>query len=359
MLALVLACDGDRPERPPTTAETGADGPLPRLFDEHHALVVPDLLGLRLVHADGAETLLVEWEALLDTCEDCAGEGASQDGDGLLVSFARGFGAGGVARIGPAGEVDWVVDGLSFPHDAARDPADGTVVVPEASLDRLTWIPGEGASADAVRVVDLATPGWAEEVPNGVDRFDHGGRSWLLSSNRGTVTADGRVVLWDVTDPAAPRLQWKFPADGRLDVPHAPVFRQWEGRWWLLWAHSRGAPDGTSTVGLAVTDDPGEPPRYVADLVPSGPGAPYVFLRGVELTDDGVLLLTDTGTLAGPLLVSSTGRLLRTAMPTGLAPTGATGAVGVDQVLVDLEAGLVLREGLGSPFEGWLWELPE
>ncbi|MEZ4241670.1 MAG: hypothetical protein R3F59_37095 [Myxococcota bacterium] len=237
-----------------------------------------------------------------------------------------------------------------------QDPLDDTLVVPETTLNRITWIDGDGRSAFPLRHLGGDAPGGDDQLPNGLQRLDHAGRSYLLASYRsGSAGAGaGHLSLWDVTavDPA---LVWTFPPDGALDTPHAPVLRERGGRWWLLWAHTHGSAAG-GTVGVAWTDDPTVVPAYVADLVAPAPAAPLVYLRGVELTDDGALYLTDGGSLGGIGGTEPRGRLLRAPLPEGLAPTGASGDAHQDQVFVDLESAEILREALDNPFEGWLWD---
>ena len=75
--------------------------------------------------------------------------------------------------------------------------------------------------------------------------------------------------------------------------------------------------------------------------------------RGVKLTADGELWLTDSGPGGGAGTSGAQGRILMATMPV-LAPTGATGAVPDDQVFVDVPVTLVRRD-LRNPFEGWLW----
>lgn len=358
MIALLLACSGPADGGDGTPSATGGTGhtgtPPPvgdHVFDDAHVLVVPDAEGVRFLDREARDVGLVRWDDLTGgACDECTGEGASPDGDGLLVSWALGFAGGGVGRIGGDGQPDWAVPDLAFPHDAVRDPADGTVLVPEAASNRFLWIAGDGSSSAPVRVLDETHLDWDEKVPNGIDRIDLDGRTYVVSSNRGAPAEPGRITLWDLTEPGAPHLVWRFPEEPGLDVPHAPIFRRWEDRWWLLWAHSEGSVSG-ATVGLAVTDDILQRPQYVADL--EADGEPFEFLRGVELTDDGELWLVDTGIAI--FQGNSSGRLWLGHMPTGLQPTGATGAVGPDQVFVPIAAEVV-RDQLMTPFEGWLWE---
>ncbi len=332
-------------------------------FGDRGVLVVPTGRGLSFLGPEGETAWEREWSELVGGCLLCGGEGASADGDGLLLSFTtegptRG---GAVARLDVDGVLDFRVDGFAFPHDAVRDPSDDTIVIPEVNGSTASWIAGDGSSAEVLRELGPDTPDWPGQLPNGAERFDFGGRRYVLFSHRGlpprpTGTAapehsTGLLSLWDITTPSPARV-WVYPPEGNLDVPHGAVFRYFRDQWWLLYAHTRGA-DGGSTVGLAVTDDPTRPPAYVADLLPTGPGAPLDFLRGVELTADGTLWLVDSGVGNGVGTMTPTGRLLRATFP-DLAPRGASGAVDRDQVFVD-QGVEVLTGGLDNPFEGWLW----
>jgi hypothetical protein len=334
--------------------ETGTT-PLPRLFDANHVLVIPDGRGLVLLASDGTRAFDQSWTTLVGPCDRCGGEGASADGDGLLLSFTtRGpTGGGAVARVSPTG-LDWRVDGFGFPHDAIRDPFDDTVLIPEVTGDRVSWIPGDGSTAVPVRRLDNAVRDWDGELPNGGDRFDHDGRSFLLLSHRGSAfsgNAQGFLTLWDITTAAAPTQVWRYPASGSLRTPHGPVFREYDGQLWLLYAHTDARTD-TGTVGVAVTTDPTVLPQYVADLVPDGAGAPFDFLRGVELTDDGQLWLTDSGP-GGGTSVFAEGRVLSAPFPSGLVPATESGASS-DRHDVAFTPTL-FADGFVNPFEGWLW----
>ncbi len=329
------------------------------LWDADKVLVVPDGDGLTFLAADGTTTWERTWTEAVGDCDDCGGEGASDDGDGLLLSFTtKGATSGGaVARLDAAGELVWRVDGFQFPHDAERDPADGTVLVPEVGGSEVTWIAGDGSSVDPVRQLDHENPAWEGDLPNGAERFDHEGRSYLLLSHRGLpipTRAGGFVTCWDLTVPGEPTLVWRYPEEGALHTPHGAVVRWFDGHRWLVYAHTEATLD-TGTVGLAWLDDPTLAPEYVADLVPTGPTAPFEFLRGVELTTDGNLWLTDSGTGNGVSLVRD-GRVLRATMPQGLSPGGASGSV-PDLVSVSF-APEPFADDLVNPFEGWLWTAP-
>ncbi|MEQ1570423.1 MAG: hypothetical protein ABMA64_32620, partial [Myxococcota bacterium] len=154
------------------------------LFDADHVLLMPTGYGLEAMDATGAIVYSASWSALVGTCSQCGGEGASIDGDGLLVSFTLNgpTGSGGVARLDAAGALEFRVDGFGFPHDAVRDPADDTVIIPEVEGGHMTWIAGDGSSGATVRDLD-DEPDWPGASPNGISRFDWNGRSLLLSSH--------------------------------------------------------------------------------------------------------------------------------------------------------------------------------
>ncbi len=381
VLSWLSGCDGahaDRSDRAPigdaphsaveptaATGHTGAIGhtgaPEERLFDADHVLVVPDGDGLHLLRRDGVAAWTRPWTELWAGCDLCGGEGASPDGDGLLLSFTTSgpTSGGAIGRIGADGQPEYRRDGFRFPHDAIRDPGDGTIVVPEASGQRVVWVPGDGSSSIEVRALTRQTTGFPGKTPNGSELVTWGDRRYLLLSHRGTgggplEPPNGEITMWDVTTPGAETLAWRFPEEGFLDMPHGPILRRHQGRWWMLWAHSGGGEGRRSSVGLAWLDDPARPPTYVADLVPPGEPGPFDFLRGVELTDDGELWLTDSGPGAGTGSAVARGRLFVARMAE-VEPTGATGAVGTDQVFVDLEGLALVRGELRNPFEGWLW----
>lgn len=345
--------------------DPAGDGPGPHsgtgtaadfLWDDARVLLVPDRVGVTFFGRDGEPVLARTWTELVGDCDRCGGEGASDDGDGLLLTFTTDgpTSDGAVARLDGDGALDWRVDGLGFPHDAERDPADGTVIVVEVTRSIVSWIAGDGASAERLRVLDRGVAGWEAGLPNGAERFDWEGRSYLLLSHRGLAVAEqaaGFLSLWDVTTPGAPTRVWRFPERGHLRTPHGAVLRRFDGHLWLLYAHSDGTA-ASSTVGFAWADDPTLPPRYVADLQPVGAEAPFDFLRGVELTTDGSMWLTDSGPGSGASTVPL-GRVLSATLPAGLVPSAASGAFG-DLTLIDVEPA-PFASGLTNPFEGWLW----
>lgn len=371
----IVACGGttstdvpestDRPEPPaPTastatpTAETGL-GPTAEVTEESPVLVVPYRQGIHLLTLDGAIVWSRTWTQMVGPCGQCGGEGASVDGNGMLVSFTtiRGQGGlppGGIARLDATGSLDFRVDGFGFPHDAIRDPLDNSIMVTETSNNQIRWIDGKGGSDKALRALSTDDIRFGGQ-PNGADRFDYDGRSYLLLSHRragrSQVGFGGILTLWDITTDSA-RFVWRFPETGTIDTPHAPTFSVVDGTWWLLWAHTGGAPGPGGTVGLGATDDPTVRPTYVADLLPGADVGMFGFLRGVDRTEDGLLVMTDTGILGG----GPTGRVILAEWPTLEIPdkplVGSTG----NQTFVDLGPTTVILDGIDNAYEGWLWE---
>jgi hypothetical protein len=347
--------DSDTDSDADTDTTDTATLPLLHQFGDDQVLVIPDGEGLQLMGNDGTLVWSRAWGDLVGPCPLCGGEGAEPDGDGLLLAFTLTgpLGAGGIARIDATGALDFRLDGFGFPHDALRDRTDGTILISETQYNRLIWVDSEGSSLAPVHLLDEDDPTWPGLTPNGNFLFDHEGRHYVLVSHRGAGTNEpaGAITMWDISDPDLPELRWRFPAVGALKVPHSPIFREWQGQWWMLWAHTEGS-ETTGTVGLAVGASPLDLPQYVADLVPKEPLGPFAFLRGVELTDDGWLYLTDTGPFGVPGIKA--GRVLQTPLP-ALVPDGvSTGAIG-NQVFVEIVTGAVVLDGLDQPFEGWLW----
>lgn len=300
-------------------------------------LVIPDAEGLSWRDPEStALSLEVLWDDLLGPCDQCLGQGASADGDGLLVSFA---GADGVARLDGSGALDWRVDGFDFPHDVVRDPTDGSVMVIETFADRVAWIAPEGTDPTPLRTLDLSHPEFVA-APNGAELLQDGDRTYLLLSHLGRrELADetpGRITLWALSS-GAPRHVWSFPENGSLAAPHGPVMHRRDGEWWLLWAHTLGGP-ATGTLGIARTPGLEHVPRDARDLLPPSELAPFAFLRSVSVRADGGLWIVDSGSGV------AAGRLLAAPWPTvPKAPFGS-----LDQVEV-------LLSELPSPFEAWSW----
>ncbi|MEN0061284.1 MAG: hypothetical protein AAGA48_03985 [Myxococcota bacterium] len=368
------ACTGDSPETtetaapeptgttPPMTADTsptGDTGPksttdtgptLPRVLPRD-SLVVPDKVGVTFLGLDGSLLESFTWSDLVGPCATCGGEGGSPDGDGLLLSFTTGDGpgnVGAVARVNGKGQLDFRVNGFAFPHDVIRDPADNHLAVVATFTNDVRWIAGDGSSGTVLRSIGSSDPEFPN-TPNGAELLEYNGRNFILLSHR--PNANGRITLWDITDPKDPVFVWRFPETGRIAVPHGPILRQRGADWWLLWAHTNGGPSGRGSVGLAVTTDPTLRPTYVADLDPEPDIAPFTFLRGVELLDDGRMYVTDSGSAGG----NGDGRIFLATFPT-LAPSGngEVGSIG-DQRFETLGPAPLIYDDVTSPFEAWYW----
>lgn len=353
------ATDDPTTDRPTTRSSSAMSGDTatPAKPETEPVLVIPHGGGLGIADLDGTLAFNQPWNGLVGSCTQCGGEGASPDGDGLLVSFTAGGGVGGrdaIARLDGALSLDFRLDGFSFPHDVIRDPADDTIMVVETFADRVAWLAGDGSSAEPLR--ELASEHEAfPPLPNGAERLDYEGGTYLLLSHLGTgsnapSSHTGKITLWDIGTPGAPALVWSFPESGTLSVPHGPILRERDGVWWLLWAHTHG--DGSEgTVGMATSDDPLTRPVYVADLQPDDKMGPFAFFRGVELSPDGTLLLVDSG-------FARNGRLIEASWPDhALAPSGSTGGRD-DRTYLPLGEASVLSRGLRQPFEAWLWDRP-
>ena len=327
----------------------GPSDPLPR-----GSLVIPDDEGLTFLGLDGIVVDARRWPSLVGDCAVCSGEGASADGDGLLLSYTTSNGSGGVqrpgaiSRIDARGRLDVRVDGFGFPHDVIRDPTDGSLMIVATATNELVWIDGDGRSNRPIRTLGDEHPEFPP-TPNGADLLQWDGRTYVLLSHR--PMRQGRITLWDITEPGSPTFVWRFPSVGRLGLPHGPILREIDGAWWLLWAHTRGA-GGDGTIGLAVSPAPTVAPTYVADLQPGADVERFRFLRGVELLDDGRLIATDSGELAFGV---GRGRIFSATFPDLGPPVGGEGGGLGDQVFVPLGPASLMLDELAAPFEAWYW----
>lgn len=330
------------------------DEPVSGDLDGGSLLVVPTSDGLTWLDSGLSPRASHAWVDLVPACDqDCFGEGTSTDGDGILASYVEDNQAysGGVIRVAQDGQIDWSLRGLAFPHDVVRDPVEGTVIVAEAYA-YVGWFAGDGSSDTPIRQLDPDTEGYVSGTPNGLDLITHDGRTTLLICSR-----DGVLTQWDITTPGAPVRLWRFPALGDLSAPHGAVVRELDGTFYLLYAHTWGGVEtGDGSIGVASMADPSEPPLYLADLVVPALHPGFDFLRGVELTTSGDLLITDSGDQfvdQGP----AQGRIWRAPLP-ALTATGATGVEDESQVFVELTELTELTSELPMPFEGRLSPIP-
>jgi hypothetical protein len=220
---------------------------------------------------------------------------------------------------------------------------------------------------------------WGEVLyPNNVELHEHDGRTYLLVTYKGSDRAVsgnselGRIMLWDVSDPAAPAQVWAYPPAGYLAASHGGVIRTVYGQEVLLYAHAYGAsgdldaPDDGS-VGLALMSWDA-PPTYLGDLVlPSTDPSPLGFVRAVDVLDPGPTDGGATGTDRATLLVTDSGcenqegecnrpvGILEVALDPLPEPPGVTGAFSgdhADQRMIEVrEATDPYRDSLKFPFQ--------
>lgn len=336
LLALAVACRGGPAD------DSGVAPAVESL------LLVPGYDGLLFYDADFAPVAAWTWPELVPGCDArCGGLGAAADGDGLLVAAA--YGGSGEDR--PSGVVRLSADGpeivapgpFAFAHNAVRDPVTGAMIVTETSLDQLLWLDDDGATALYTLGVDH--PDFVELRPNGLKLLELDSGVHLLLSSRGVVGPGGTpgvISLWNVDDPDAPSLVWRFPGSGSLAAPHGPELREWAGRWWLLYAET-----GSRNLGVAITDDPTVLPAHVADLtLPDAEEAG--FLRAIGLQDDGTLLVVDSGGQNGN---PPKGSIYLASLPDELLDARAGDAPRV----LELDDAAVVIDELADPFEAWWW----
>ena len=337
------------------------------LFDADHELLVSSIPAFRSVNAEGTTTLDVAIASLVGEpgCDDgrCRVEGITADGEGLLVNWALQNGTesfGGVVRVDPGAEgpvATWEMTGWGYPHEAVRDPFGPYLIVADATLDRILWMPDDGTGdvETPVAAIDKDTAGvGSAHTPNGLWIHQDGARLFLVVSFRGNDTGNpgnevGRILCFDVTERSAPTLLWTYPPDGNLQAPHNPSFHWRDDRWVLLYAHSHGVRADSGSVGVAQTADLARLPTYIADLVPTQ--NEWGYPRGAELTADDVLLVTDTGTNGGM------GAVFEVPFPVDLRPTGPTGAFQLDgsrQQFVEVDD-TMFTSGLQEAYRAFLW----
>ena len=92
--------------------------------------------------------------------------------------------------------------------------------------------------------------------------------------------------------------------------------------------------------------------------MPPTEAPPWGYARGVDLSEEGVLVVADSSADGWLGADDRDGSVYEAPMPS-LAATGASGAPDEDQVFVRLDASEALIDGLSSPFEAWLWRPPD
>jgi hypothetical protein len=303
--------------------------------------------------------------------------------DSLLMSYtlrqpSLPYAPGAIAQFTPQHPVepDWLITGLHFSdtltaeqdfsctdpdteplchlfgnHAAVPGP-NGDLLVADTSNSRLLWVdpPTDGSETGTVTaVLSAVNPDWrGDAYINHVQAISHEGSEWVLLTFKGYKNSNldsfsaGRIVLWDVTDKAAPQRLWSYPENGYVAAVHQAMVQQTPHGMLLLYAHSLGASnhpsDGAGTIGMALFNDDA-PPTYLGDGVVSS-DQPLGFVREVEWSDTlDALLVTDSGCENAGDSCSRDGAVRTLTLPS-LDATTLTGAHSIDhenQVFFTLE----------------------
>lgn len=407
LLIVLLSC-GRLPEEP--TADS-CDGPPWPASTMSGQIMIADTGGGKVVLVDRVggeqEASLCLSSLLPDDCgllrEDgaasCQVFGITDDSDGLLVSFSNTSPARAVSGVMHydtlSEEMSWRIDGLRFPlghplreacltkgnqeplcrlrmPHAAKWSPDGELVIADTLNDRVLLLrpPDTGTGvADVIATLDSSEKDWgAARWPNHVQVLSRRHEVYLLVTYKGSdssVTGNnhaGRIMLWELTDPASPRRVWSYPAEGYLAAVHHAVIQESDpdGELLMLYAHSFGSSDAfegeTGSIGMAMVTLDG-PPVYLGDGLTTTDEA-LGFVRSADLIDQGTaLLVTDSGCEHPNNRCSRTPRVLELGFilpePAGLS--GAFTPAHSEQRFIDLP---LLGHNLGSdlqyPFESEL-----
>jgi len=289
-------------------------------------------------------------------------------------------------------EIRWKLTTLTFPTEAENtrcaaisppdcvlsgthiviEDGDDTLIAADTNNSRVLWLSPQGDGEGLVTaVLDDSHPDWdGWRNVNHVQRIDDGDRALLLTTfkasriENGGLTDRGRIVLWDVTDPAAPERLWAWPEDGDLAAVHHGIVQETAAGTLLLYAHSLGASDNPDTgvlgsIGFARYNGPDQPPTYLADGVLPEDKHPLGFVREAEsFAPLDWLLITDSGCENASADCRYPGRLLSVRLPE-LEPEGQGGGLG-DQRFVELEQiPDAERQQLTFPYEADLYYADE
>ena len=227
---------------------------------------------------------------------------------------------------------------LNMTHVTEPSPDGQTLVLADTLSSRVVWVlPGDPPQVYAV--LDSTHPEWDGFLySNNVQLFEEDGRTWLLTTFKSGEFKDvadrntGRIVLWDVTDPQEPTLEWAYPPEGFLAAVHHGRRVERGGESYLVYAHSLGAADSfegkNGAVGLAEFSLDG--PVYLGDgILPEGLEG-FGFVREVELSPDtDTLYVVDSG-CENPDIedCERAGQLFEVAFPEW-EPAGVSGAFDV------------------------------
>ena len=251
---------------------------------------------------------------------------------------------------------------LNMPHSAHWLPDHLHLVVADTMNSRLLVVnpPNSAGRAQVVLRLssDLGTEFWdGYRYPNGTQVWDEEGRTLLLSTFKaGDRDNQGRIVLWDLSDLAAPRRLWEFPEHGYLAAVHNGLVATLPQGAIMTYGHSFGDSDremggDQGSIGLATYNGPDTPPTYLADLV----DANFGFIREAEPAPDGATMLVTDSACENPGAGCERDAQVLTVNLPALEPTGANGAFSGDharQVLVPAEGVAPLVTGdLSYPYE--------
>jgi hypothetical protein len=215
----------------------------------------------------------------------------------------------------------------------------GTIERDDAESDGFWWPNALSSTADGLLVVTY----------KGTD------------PERGVGRNAGRIVAWDVRDPADPRRVWAYPSEGGLAAVHGGlIVPDPAGGDLLIYGHAFGASADADvgpygSVGVARLEA-GAAPTYLGDFTLADEGVePFGFVREAELTADGVLVVTDSGCENAAADCTLTPRVMTVPWPGAPEAAGLTGSHGADhaqQVFVPLTGSRALfTGGLRFPFE--------
>ncbi|MDG1478270.1 MAG: hypothetical protein P8R54_01700 [Myxococcota bacterium] len=412
LLTVLLSC-GRLPEE--STVDT-CDGPPWPASAMPGQIMIADTGGGKIVLVDRIggeqESSLCLSSLLPDDCATLREDGAAScqvfgitaDNHGLLVSFSNTSPTRAVSGVMHydtlSEEMSWRIDGLRFPLDhalretcltmgnqeplcrlrmphAANWSPDGELVIADTLNDRVLLLrpPDTGTGvADVIATLDSSEKDWgAARWPNHVQVLSRNHEVYLLVTYKGSDPSEtgnnhaGRIMLWEVTDPASPRRVWAYPEEGYLAAVHHAVIQEGapDGEQLMLYAHSFGSSDAfegeTGSIGMALaTLD--SPPVYLGDGLTSTDEA-LGFVRSADLIDNGnTLLVTDSGCEHPNDSCSRIPRVLELSF-TLPEPAGISGAFSPDhsaQRFIDLPMlGHSLGSGLQYPFESELVPQPQ
>jgi len=207
----------------------------------------------------------------------------------------------------------------AFPHDIALMPDGETIVLTDTSQGRVIWArpPVGDAAAEIIALFDQDLSLWNDSrAVNCLQLVQDQGHTLMLlsykaASDEESGENDGRITMWDVTDPQLPSLLWAWPTDGVVAAVHNPALWETDQGLLMSYAHSLGASDGENewagSMGLAQYSYEGIP-EYLADIVLAGgnDGEDMGFVRDVQIVPglDKALIL-DSG-CSDPNLASCT-----------------------------------------------------